>query len=145
MEKLEGLRRTTRFAVGFVTILALATLALATRVHAQSAQTRQVMREKLELSEILLGALVTSNWMSLNRSTGLLLEVTNRQGWQVLEAPEYVRQTRAFFAATQALRDASGQRDQRQALAAYNGLVASCVECHRVVARLRLASASESR
>jgi hypothetical protein len=107
--------------------------------HAQTAQTRQVMRDKLELSEVLLGALVTSNWGVLGKSAQALVAVTNRPGWQVLEAPEYVRQTRAFLNATQALIDASGQRDQRVALAAYNGLVASCVECHRAVARLRVA------
>jgi hypothetical protein len=107
--------------------------------HAQTAQTRQVMRDKLELSEVLLGALVTSNWGVLGKNAQALAAVTNRPGWQVLEAPEYVRQTRAFFNATQSLIDASGQRDQRVALTAYNGLVASCVECHRAVARLRVA------
>jgi len=106
---------------------------------AQTAQTRQVMREKLEMSEVLLGALVTSNWGALGKSAQALVAVTNRPGWQVLEAPEYTRQTRAFLTATQALIDAAGQRDQRVALTAYNGLVASCVECHRYVARSRVA------
>jgi len=107
--------------------------------HAQTAQTRQVMREKLELSEILLGGLVTSNWASLHKTTQSLIGVINRPGWQVLQSPEYIRQTTAFLNATQALLAAAEARDQRTALAAYNGLVASCVECHRYVARLRVA------
>jgi len=111
----------------------------ATRGHAQTGQTRQVMREKLELSEILLGGLVTSNWASLHKTTGSLIDVINRPGWQVLQAPEYVRQTSAFLKATQALLEAADARDQRTALTAYNGLVASCVECHRFVARSRVA------
>ena len=107
--------------------------------HAQTAQTRQVMREKLELSEILLGGLVTSNWASLHKTTQSLIGVINRPGWQVLQSPEYSRQTTAFLNATQALLAAADARDQRTALAAYNGLVASCVECHRYVARSRVA------
>ena len=107
--------------------------------HAQTGQTRQVMREKLELSEILLGGLVTSNWASLHKTTQNLIGVINRPGWQVLQSPEYVRQTTAFINATQALLDAADARDQRTALTAYNGLVASCVECHRYVARSRVA------
>ena len=107
--------------------------------QAQTAQTRQVMREKLELSEILLGAVVTSNWTSLDKTTKALAAVINRPGWQVLVSPEYVRQTKAFLTATQSLQDAAAARDQRTALAAYNGLVASCVECHRYVARARVA------
>jgi len=107
--------------------------------HAQNGQTRQVMREKLELSGILLGGLVTSNWASLHKTTQSLIGVINRPGWQVLQSPEYVSQTTAFLNATQALLAAADARDQRTALTAYNGLVASCVECHRYVARSRVA------
>lgn len=127
-----------RRAWGLVLTL-VAVAAWAGAGQAQTVQTRQVMREKLELSEILLGALVTSNWGVLGKNAQALVAVINRPGWQVLEAPEYTRQTRAFLNATQSLIDAAGQRDQRVALTAYNGLVASCVECHRYVARLRVA------
>lgn len=133
--------RSVRFreATGILALAALAWTALATSAAAQTVQTRQVMREKLELSEILLGALVTGNWLALSKNTQSLLGVTAKTGWQVFEGPEYVRQTRAFLRATQALVDAAEDRDQRTALAAYNGLVASCVECHRYVARMRVA------
>jgi hypothetical protein len=130
---------TFRRRAGWPVLTAMAVAAWAGSLGAQTVQTRQVMRDKLELSEVLLGALVTSNWGALGKSAQALVAVTNRPGWQVLEAPEYVRQTRAFLNATQSLIDASGQRDQRVALTAYTGLVASCVECHRYVARLRVA------
>ncbi|HEY6508501.1 MAG TPA: hypothetical protein VIY56_10850 [Vicinamibacterales bacterium] len=125
---------------GWLALTIVAVGAWVGTVTAQTGQTRQVMREKLELSEILLGALVTSNWGVLGKNAQGLVAVINRPGWQVFEAPEYTRQTRAFLTATQALIDASDQRDQRVALSAYNGLVASCVECHRYVARLRVAA-----
>ncbi len=130
---------TFRRPAGWLALAMVLVAAGAGTLSAQTAQTRQVMREKLELSEILLGALVTSNWGVLGKNAQALVAVINRPGWQVLEGPEYARQTRAFLNATQALVEASDQRDQRVALGAYNGLVASCVECHRYVARLRVA------
>lgn len=106
---------------------------------AQTALTRQVMREKLTRSSQLLAALVTSNWLALERESAALDAVTQKPGWDVLRAPEYVKQTGNFHLSVDALEEAARLRDQRQALAAYNGLVASCVECHRYVARSRVA------
>lgn len=123
--------------------LVLALLALTASVtapvQAQTSLTRQVMREKLTHSSQLLAALVTSNWAALERESAALDAVTLKPGWDVLRAPEYVRQTGNFHLSVDALEEASRLRDQRQALSAYNGLVASCVECHRYVARARVA------
>lgn len=107
---------------------------------AQTQQTRQVMREKLTRTSALLGALVTSNWSVLERESRALDAVTMKPGWEVLQYPEYVRDTRAFNRSVQSLIEASATKDQSVALTAYNALVASCVECHRNVARRRLAS-----
>ena len=107
---------------------------------AQTRQTKQVMRQKLAHSQQLLAALVTSNWASLASGSRDLEAVTHQPGWEVLRLPEYNKQTLAFQRAIQALDDASKQRDQRTALNAYNGLVASCVECHNFVARSRIAT-----
>ncbi len=129
--------------VGRVARLGLAVLVVAAcmtaPVQAQTGLTRQVMREKLSRSSQLLAALVTSNWAALERESAALDAVTLKPGWDVLRAPEYVRQTGNFHLSVEALEEASRLRDQRQALAAYNGLVASCVECHRYVARARVA------
>jgi hypothetical protein len=57
-----------------------------------------------------------------------------------LRLPEFNKQTLAFQRAIEALAAASKMRDQRTALTAYNGLVASCVECHNYVARSRIAT-----
>jgi len=108
---------------------------------AQTPQTQQVMRQKLVHAERLLAALVTSDWVALDRQSRALQAVTKQPGWDVFRLPEFSKYTAAFQRATQALAAAAGERDQRTALAAYNGLVTSCVECHRYVARARLASA----
>jgi hypothetical protein len=106
---------------------------------AQAMQTKQVMREKLAQSEQLLAALVMSNWAGLDRQSRALEAVTHKPGWDVMRLPEFNKYTTAFQRSVQALTAAAEERDQRTALAAYNGLVASCVECHRYVARARIA------
>ena len=108
-------------------------------VAAQSMQTKRVMRQKLAQSEQLLAALVTSNWVALDRHSRALEAVTNEPGWDVMRLPEFHKYTVAFQRSVQALTAAAEERDQRTALSAYNGLVASCVECHRYVARARIA------
>lgn len=105
--------------------------------YAQATATQKVMREKLGLSQVLLAALVTSDWTLLNKNTQALLAVTKKPGWQVLQAPEYLRQTSEFFDAAQALGEAALQRDSGAAATAYTRLVASCVACHRYVALSR--------
>jgi len=105
----------------------------------QITQTEQVMHQKLEHSGRLLAALVTSDWAGFGRHSRALQEVTTKPGWDVLRLPEFSKYTNAFQHATEALVTAADERDQRRALAAYNGLVASCVECHRYVARARIA------
>lgn len=111
----------------------------------QTVQTKRVMQQKLGDSQQLLAALVTSNWTVLGQRSQALQSLTQQPGWQVFETPEYRNFTAAFQKAAQAVANASMQRDQRTALTAYNQLVGSCVECHRYVARARIASASSER
>jgi len=123
-----------------IVVMAMAwTSLIAPSVTAQTVETKRVMQQKLAQSQQLLGALVTSNWMALSQRTSALQTLTSQPGWQVLTTPEFRDQTAAFQRATQALATASTQRDQRTALTAYNQLVTSCVECHRYVARSRIA------
>ena len=128
-------------ALGVLSLAALLTQIVAAPSFAagQSTQTEQVMHQKLEHSGRLLAALVTGDWARLERHGQALQEVTTQPGWDVLRLPEFSKYTNAFQHATEALVTAADERDQRRALAAYNGLVASCVECHRFVARARIA------
>jgi hypothetical protein len=121
-------------------ILGLAILLTAQTAAAQTAETQQVMREKLARSSAVLGALVTSNWAALERESRALEQLTARPGWQVLRFPEYARDTQAFVRAVQAVAESAGRRDLTTSLSAHNRLVASCVECHRNVALRRLAT-----
>ena len=125
---------------GAATAIGFALALHAAIATAQTTQTSRVMREKLTESQQLLTAVVTSNWTELDRHTRAIEALTNQPGWDVMHMPEYHDQTVAFQRALAQLRTAAQQRDQRTALAAYNGLVTSCVECHRYVARARIAA-----
>jgi hypothetical protein len=131
-----------RTPISSVILLTTAALivALLSRAEGQTQQTKQVMQQKLAQSQQLLGAVVTSNWTALTQRTQALESLTRQPGWQFLETPEYRTYTTGFEKATQALAAAAQQRDQRTAATAYTQLVNSCVECHRYVARARIAA-----
>lgn len=131
--------RTSISSVVLLTTTALI-VAFLSRAEGQTEQTKQVMQQKLAQSQQLLGALVTSNWAALTQRTQALESLTRQPGWQFLQTPEYRTYTTAFEKGTQALAAAAQQRDQRTAATAYTQLVNSCVECHRYVARARIAA-----
>jgi hypothetical protein len=138
------MRRRIVVALGCLSVTALLTQIVTSRpsfAAGQSTQSAQVMREKLEHSGQLLAALVTSEWAGLGHHARALQDVTTKPGWDVLRFPEFSKYTNAFQRSTGALVTAADARDQRSALPAYNGLVGSCVECHRYVARARIARA----
>jgi|KBSMisStaDraftv2_1062788.scaffolds.fasta_scaffold92488_4 cytochrome c556 len=131
--------RTSISSVVLLTTTALI-VAFLSRAEGQTEQTKQVMQQKLAQSQQLLGALVTSNWATLTQRTQALESLTRQPGWQFLQTPEYRTYSTGFERATQALAAAAQQRDQRTAATAYTQLVNSCVECHRYVARARIAA-----
>jgi Cytochrome C' len=129
----------TTYCVVLLTTIAMV-VAFLSRAEGQTEQTKQVMQQKLAQSQQLLAAVVTSNWAALTQRTQAIESLTRQPGWQVLQTPEYRTYTTAFEKATQGLAAAAQQRDQRTAAMAYSQLVNSCVECHRYVARSRIAA-----
>jgi len=107
---------------------------------AQTTALNRVMRQKLENSQGLLAAVVTSNWADLERRSEALVRITNDPAWAVLNTPEYARQSQAFLHAAQDLVEAATRRDLDAAPLAYTSLTLSCVQCHRYVARARIAA-----
>jgi len=100
---------------------------------------KRVMREKLEQSQLILGAVVTSDWGALERHSRELERLTSEPAWAVLRTPEYARQSAAFLRATQDLIEAARTHDLEAAPLAYVSLTLSCVQCHRYVAKARIA------
>lgn len=100
---------------------------------------QSVMREKLLHSQKILEAVVTSDWRSLGVQSQQLERLTNDPRWTVLKYPEYARHSEEFRQAVQELRAAAEQRDLEKTPQAYNTMITRCIECHRSLARARIA------
>ena len=122
-----------------VIMAALTVLTLVSPIQAQTVALNRVMRQKLVDAQAVLAAVVTSNWRELERSSRALAKATDDPAWLVLRTPEYTKQSEAFIYAVNELIDAATRRDAEAAPLAYAALTMRCVQCHRYVARARLA------
>ena len=120
-------------------LIVLAVVGLAAAGDQASPGLNRVMREKLTHSQAILGAVVTSDWRTLDRESRALAQAVRDPAWQNLTAPEYMRQSDAFQKALQQLIEASNRRDLDLASESELALTRSCVDCHRYVARRRVA------
>ena len=111
----------------------------ATGAAAQTVGLNRVMRAKLAHAQQILAGVVTSDWAELERHSRELRLATEDPAWAVLTTPEYARQTAAFLRASENLLDAARRRDLDATPLAYVSLTISCVQCHRYVARMRVA------
>jgi len=128
------MNRTFAFALAFVL------LAATDPTGAQTTQLRTVMRVKLDHSQKILEAVVTSNWQQLDRESRELARVAQNPAWSVLKMPEYVRYSQAFLRATDDLIEAAKLRDLESASLGFISLSTSCVSCHRYLTRARVAT-----
>ena len=102
-------------------------------------ELKSVMRDKLAQSQKILEAVVTSNWASLDTHSRELEQLTKDPRWMALKYPEYSSHSAAFIRAVQELRNAAVQRDLERTPQAYVAMTLKCVECHRYLARVRVA------
>ena len=120
-------------------LLVTAALLSVVSMSAQGPGVDRVMRKKLVCAQNILEAVVTSHWANLSARTVDLDTLTNDPAWRVLNGPEYVRYSAAFRSALRALHDAAERRDADETPTAYAAMTLSCVECHRYLARSRIA------
>ena len=105
----------------------------------QTPQLNRVMRDKLVAAQKTFEAVVTSDWVSLESRSRELEQLTNDPRWMVLKYPEYARHSTAFVQAIRDLHQAAAQRDLEKTPQAYVAVALKCVECHRYLARNRIA------
>ncbi len=105
----------------------------------QGPELNVVMREKLVYAQKMLEAVVTSDWTSLETNSREMERLTNDPRWMVLKYPEYARHSAAFVRSVRALHTLAAQRDLDEAVKAYANVTMQCVECHRYLARERIA------
>ncbi len=125
--------------VGLALVVIGVTAGLAAGEPGQGRSTKTVMRQKLAHSQGILEAVVTSDWAKLETQSRALEELTNAPGWTVLKYPEYARYSLAFVHAVQGLRGVAAERSLDHAPDAHAALTRACVDCHRYLARARMA------
>lgn len=123
----------------WLVVVALSALCGLTVSAAQGPELKSVMREKLERAQKILEAVVTSDWVGLETNSRELERLTSDPRWMALKYPEYARHSAAFVRAVQVLHRAAAQRDLEKAPQAYVAMILQCVECHRYLARARVA------
>jgi hypothetical protein len=105
----------------------------------QGPAVRGLMEEKLMHAQKMLEAVVTSDWVALDTHTSAMEQLTQDPRWMVLKYPEYAQRSAAFVAALDDLKRAASRRDLAKAPEAYAALTLKCVDCHRYLARARMA------
>jgi hypothetical protein len=122
-------------------LAAILAIAFGTRYSSgQNPTLATAMREKLIHAQSLLGALVTTDFATINRSANALGRISETEilSWEVGAQPEYRKQAMLFVHAVQRLREVAHNRDMDAAGAAYTDLVSSCTRCHTHVRKSRL-------
>jgi hypothetical protein len=120
-------------------IVLLIFVGVAAHPRSQGPQVNAVMHAKLLHAQKILEAVVTSEWVALETHTRELEQLTNDPRWTVFRYPEYAPHSAAFVRAVQDLHTAAAQRDLDKTPKAYVTMTLECVECHRYMARARIA------
>ena len=105
----------------------------------QGPELNRIMRQKLDHAQKILEGVVTSDWAGMETNSRALEQLTNDPRWMVLKSPEYAQQSGAFVRAVQDLRRAAASHDLEATPQAYVAVTLKCVDCHRYLARARLA------
>ena len=122
-----------------ITVVALVVLWGFVVTPAQGPDLNRLMEKKLVHAQEILKAVVTSDWVALEMQSRELERLTRDPAWTVLQFHEYRQHSDAFVRAVQTLHRAAAQRDLETSPRAYVDLTLQCVECHRYLARARLA------
>ena len=123
----------------WLTVLAVSAVVGLAASPSQGPEVNSVMREKLGHAQKILEAVVTNDWVGLETHSRELERLTNDHRWTALKYPEYARHSAGFVRAVQALHLAAAQRDLDETPKAYVAVTLQCVECHRYLARQRIA------
>ena len=112
--------------------------------HAGSAQPRgnleDFMRVKLQHSQNVVEGLVLGDFDKIAKNSQEMSLLSLAATWQVFQTPQYLEQSRKFRAAADSLTKAAKEKDLDKATEAYNVVTLRCVECHKYVRNVRMAS-----
>ena len=120
-------------------VTALLYVGLGRSAEQQVNDVKDFMRAKLAHSQKVLEGLTLEDFDLIakhSQEMNLLSKATN---WQVLQTPEYLRQSQDFQHATEALTEAAKKHNLDGAALAYVEVTMKCINCHKYVRGVRSA------
>lgn len=106
----------------------------------QPKQTAAFMRLKLDHSQHLLEGLALNDLNLVAKHAEKLSSLSLDEEWQVFETPQYLQHSLDFRRAADAVAAAAQKKNLDGAVLAYMALTMQCVECHKHVRDVRMAS-----
>jgi hypothetical protein len=91
------------------------------------------MKAKLEASRNILGALTESDHEKIRTNAEAMAFLGYLEKWARADMPDYKRQVSYFDFANRELIRQAREENLEGATLAYNQLIVSCVQCHRIV------------
>ena len=131
----------TRRIVMFVVALLVM---VAAQPSAGDARMQSIMRSKLENTQLMLKAIVTSDYKEIDRAALALSRISEAEivSWQNPPKPAYTTQAMLFMSSVDGLREAAQRRDMEAVGEEYSALVSTCIRCHTYVRDARVAGLS---
>ena len=128
----------------FTVLSAIVILWSASGGHAEPKQPlKDFMQIKLSHSQKVLEGLVREDYELIGKHAQEMSLLSLAETWQVLTTPEYVDYSRKFRQAADKLADMAKKKNLDQATIAYNQVTTRCVECHKYVRQVQLATNRE--
>ena len=93
-------------------------------------QISSLMQMKLDKSKAILEGLAMEDYKAIASNSRALRLLSLESGWNVIQTPEYTKQSGEFKRATDLITEAAEKKDLGRATLGYVALTVRCVECH---------------
>ena len=104
---------------------------------------RDFMQLKLKHSQLVLEGIVMADFDRIAKNAQQLSLLSQATNWQVLQTPDYLQHSTEFRRAADALTAAAKKKNIDGAALAYMEVTMKCVNCHKYVRAVRMASLDE--
>src|SRR6185295_2906605 len=129
--------------IGVLMVVSACFLALTLRAgeKAKEPKIKDFMRAKLNHSQKALEGLALEDFDMISKHSQQMSLLTLAENWQVLETPDYLEQSKEFRRAVDSMTEAARKKNLDGAALAYVQATTQCIQCHKYVRGIRMASA----
>ncbi len=127
-------------AAGIVAFIVGAFLVGQSQSEPPTNNLKDFMRAKLSHSQKVLEGLTTENYELIAKNSQAMSLLSLETNWQVLQTTEYLDRSKEFRRIADAVTKAANKKNLDGAVLAYVQLTMSCIECHKYVRGVRLAT-----